>query len=104
MTGKNNKPRPAYKLEDVRAAIDAGRFKFINREKNLLTLEDLGITPMEVARHVYSLRPAHFFAPALKTASMPADVYKKTIDGMTVYIKFYLDEDVVVISFHEDEI
>lgn len=78
-------------LSDMRYAIDNKKFYPINRRKNLDTLAHLGIS-WDAADDPSS---DHFW------------VFKKKVDGNSIYIKFKVlyqkDGGVRVVSFHIDE-
>ena len=104
---RSSNQHAVYRLTDVRDAIDAERINFENnafsREKNQITLKALGLSVSEAVGHIRSLRGNQFEGISKKTGYPPADVYKKTINGERVYIKFFLEGDLVVLSFHKDE-
>ena len=97
-------------LSDMRAAIDAGRFQPIDRQKNLYTLALLGM-PWEVAKdEIYGLTEADYYkGPMVDDDDFDSDffwVFKKYIDNYPIYIKFKVmyqeDGRVKVVSFHLD--
>ncbi len=104
--GKVFKPRAFYPLKDVFKAIDKGNIDIENlydRDTNKDTLNELGLTIPEAVQHIRRLRDSQFEETSHLPGQPPADVYKKTINKMTVYIKFFLEGDLVVLSFHKDE-
>ena len=101
---KGSKPRAFYPLKDVFKAIDEKRIDFIfDRDKNKDTLDVLGLTTLDAVQHIRHLRDNQFEETSYLTGKPPADVYKKTINKMPVYIKFFLEDNLVVLSFHKDE-
>ena len=100
-------PHAVYRLIDIRNAIDAGNINFRNRafgrNKNQITLKALGISVTEAVGHIRSLREGQFEGTSIRAGQPPADIYKKTINGERVYIKFFLEGDLVILSFHKDE-
>lgn len=102
--GKGSKPRAIYSLKEVVKAIDERRIAFsFNRTKNKNTLYKLGLTIPDAVQHIRSLRDSQFVETSYLPGQPPADVYKKTINRIPVYIKFYLEDNLVVLSFHKDE-
>ena len=100
-----NSIKPTYDLKDVKQAIMDGRVLLRGRPKNLATLKNMGLTIKEAKEELLKLMPSHFHSISLITGGCWADIYKKTISGTRIYIKFTLDkqDDLVIISFHEDE-
>ncbi len=82
-----------------------GRVLLRGRPKNLATLKNMGLTIKEAKEELLKLMPSNFHSISLITGGCWADIYKKTISGTRIYIKFTLDkqDDLVIISFHEDE-
>ena len=104
--GKVFKPHAFYPLKEVFKAIDKGKIDIENlyaRDKNNDTLNKLGLTFPDAIQHIRSLRDSQFEETSHLPGKPPADVYKKTINKMPVYIKFFLEGDLVVLSFHKDE-
>lgn len=97
-------------LEDMRTAIDSGKFQPISRVKNMNTLTQLGITWDDAKAELYELTAADYYqGPEIDRDYPKADllwVFKKNIGGQIIYIKFkilYLDDgSVKLISFHID--
>lgn len=104
--GRNGKPCAYYPLTDVVKAIDVGKVDLVNlftREKNKQTLGNLGLSFPDAIDHIRNLTSSQFVETSFQTGKAPADVYKKTISKVPVYIKFYLENDLVILSFHQDE-
>ena len=102
--GKGFKPHAVYPLKDVFRAIDEERIYFLfDRDKNKDTLNQLGLTKRDAVQHIRHLRDSQFEETSILPGKPKADIYKKTINRMPVYIKFYLENDLVVLSFHKDE-
>lgn len=104
--GKDSKPCAFYPLKEVFKAIDEGRIEITNfhaREKNRNTLRELGLTSADAIKHIRSLNANHFKETSCLPGRVYADVYIKKINKESVYIKFFLDNDLVVLSFHKDE-
>lgn len=97
-------------LTDVKTAIDSGKFQPINRRKNLCTLAELGITWQDAKDEIYGLTEQHYHCGPMTDRDDPQSdlfwVFKKNVDGRTIYIKFkimYLeDQRIKVVSFHID--
>lgn len=103
---RNCIPHAFYSLKDVADAIDDGRIEVENlfrRDKNKATLARLGLTISDAVSHVRNLRVQQFETTSFESGKPPADVYKKTISGVLLYIKFFLEDDLVILSFHTDE-
>ena len=101
-----NSIKANYKLKDVRAAITDNRVMLSNlhsRPKNRDTLDKLGLGSDDVLKELMSLKDSQLHDVDRRAGKAPVDIYKKIISGTTIYIKFYLEEDLVIISFHEDE-
>lgn len=98
-------------LDDVRDALDSGKFQFIPRGKNIRTLSQLGLTVADIKDEIRSLTPSHYHTgPMLDRRDPHSDhlwVFKKRIEGEIIYIKFKViyqaDGSLTVISFHIDE-
>lgn len=104
--GKDSKTCAFYPLKEVFKAIDKGRIKIANfrtREKNRNTLRELGLTSDDAIRHIRSLNANHFKETSCLPGKVYADVYIKKINKESVYIKFFLDGNLVVLSFHKNE-
>ena len=101
-----NSIKANYKLKDVRAAITDSRVQLSNlrsRPKNRDTLTNLGLESEDVLKVLMSLKDNQLHDVDCRAGKVPVDIYKKIISGTTIYIKFYLEGDLVIISFHEDE-
>ena len=101
-----NSIKANYKLKDVKAAITENRVMLSNlhsRPKNRDTLDKLGLGSDDVLKELMSLKDSQLHDVACKAGKVPVDIYKKTISKKLIYIKFYLEEKLVIISFHEDE-
>ena len=100
-----NSIKPTYDLKDVKQAIMDGRVLLRGRPKNLATLKNMGLTIKDAKEELLRLRPSHFHDISPLPNKCWADIYKKTISGTKIYIKFIIDEknDLVIISFHKDE-
>ncbi len=98
-------------LAQMRSALDAGKFQFIPRRKNMRTLAQLGLTVQDAKDEIYSLTPAHYHSGPMIDRDRPASdhlwVFKKRVEGEILYIKFKIlyqqDGSVKVLSFHMDE-
>lgn len=98
-------------LRDLQLAIDMGKFQPIFRRKNLETLAMLGLTWEDAKAEIYTLTADDYFQGPSVDRNFPASdrlwVFKKRIDGESIYIKFKVlymeDGSVRVVSFHIDE-
>lgn len=98
-------------LEDMREAIQAGKFVFVERRKNIDTLTELGLLPDDIRDELMDLSCSEYIkGPEEDRDRKQADyfwVFKKKISGQVIYIKFkveyQIDGGVKVVSFHIDE-
>lgn len=98
-------------LNDMRSAIDSGKFTHVDRKKNMDTLALLGLTWQDAKDEIYTLEPKHYRQGPLDDRDIPASdklwVFKKIVDGHVIYIKFKIvymeDGRVKLLSFHIDE-
>lgn len=92
--------RPYYDLRAVREAILTGHAFVAQRKKNLETLDVLGFTPADALGEVLSLGLNNFKGIAWEKGRA-ADEYLKRIQGIEIYIKFFMENGLVVLSFHK---
>ena len=92
--------RPYYKLRAVREAILSGHAFIAQRKKNLETLDGLGFTASDALGEVASLGLNNFKGIAWEKGRA-ADEYLKRIQGVEIYIKFFMENGLVVLSFHK---
>ena len=98
-------------LEDLRLAIDKGKFTPISRRKNMRTLAQLGLTWEDAKDEIRSLSEKDYQKGPEADRDRPMEdklwVFKKRVCGEVIYIKFKVlyqeDGSVKVISFHIDE-
>ena len=98
-------------LDDVRTAITAGRCTFTPREKNMVTLAQLGILSSDACDIVYELTHADYVEGPSPDRDYPLDddfwVFKQDTMGNLIYIKLkirYLEDGALsIFSFHIDE-
>lgn len=88
-----------YDLRLVKAAIAAGNAFLVRRDKNLAALETLGFAESDAMEEIMSLTVNHFKGIAWERGRA-ADEYVKLVEGREVYIKFFMENDLVVLSFH----
>ena len=99
-------------LEEMRAAIKFGKVNFINRSKNMNTLDKLGWMPEDAIDEIETLTYDEYKnGPEIDRMYPTSDklwVFKKEIEGENFYIKLkveHQDEDSLrVLSFHFDEL
>ena len=94
-----NSPRPYYDLKDVRAAVLSGKAFVAHRPKNMSTLDALGFTDADALAEIVSLTLNDFKGIAWEKGRA-ADEYLKRLQGRLVYIKFFMENGLVVLSFH----
>ena len=99
--GRRQVPKAYYDLRKVKAAILSGQAFLVHRVKNMETLSELGFEDADAFAEIATLRPTQFSTTDWEKGRA-ADVYKKTIQGMPIYIKFFMEEGVVVLSFHRE--
>ena len=79
-------------LSDMRYAIDNKKFYPINRRKNLDTLAHLGISWDAAKEEIYDLKEEDYKSgPSVDRDDPSSDhfwVFKKKVDGNSIYIKF----------------
>ena len=98
-------------LADMRTAIDCGKFQPVDRKKNLKTLGDLGITWQDAKNEIYTIDEKNYYQGPMEDRDYPGSdlfwVFKKNIDGHSIYIKFKIvyqeNKQLRVVSFHIDE-
>ena len=88
-----------YDLRKVKAAIAAGEAFIAQRPKNLAAIDELGFTQTEALSEIATLSLNHFHGIAWEKGRA-ADEYLKIIQGRRVYIKFFMENGLVVLSFH----
>ena len=94
-------PKAYYDLREVRSAIVSGQAFLAHRDKNMETLDDLGFSDEDAFAEIAALRPTQF-ANTDWERGRAADVYKKRIQGQLIYIKFFMENGLVVLSFHRE--
>lgn len=98
-------------LEDMRDAINSGRYFPQDRDKNIQTLAMLGITWDDAVDEMLDLRFCDYIKGPETDRDYPKTdkfwIFKKNVLGNTIYIKFkieyMIDKDLKVMSFHIDE-
>ena len=88
-----------YDLRKVKAAIAAGDAFLAQRPVNLGTIDELGYSQSDALSEIATLSVNHFRGIAWEKGRA-ADEYVKTIQGRRVYIKFFMENGFVVLSFH----
>ena len=94
-------PKAYYDLRKVKAAIVSGQAFLAHRAKNMETLAELGFVDEDAFAEIATLRPTQF-ANTDWERGRAADVYKKRIQGQLIYIKFFMENGLVVLSFHRE--
>lgn len=99
-----------FALATMRDAIATKKWEFIEREKNMATLAQLGIMPSHAIEEMEELTAKHYISGPDPDRDYPETEpfwkFKKQISGNIVYIKFkfrYDDDGLKVVSFHFDE-
>lgn len=98
-------------LEDLRLAIDEGKFIPINRRKNMRTLAQLGLTWEDAKDEIRLLSVKNYQKGPEIDRDRPKEdkfwIFKKKVCGEVIYIKFKVlykvDGSLRVVSFHIDE-
>ncbi len=98
-------------LNDMRAAIKAGRYAFIPRRKNLQTLAAHGLLLADVLDELMHLTFANYISGPETDRDRPSSdpfwIFKSSIEGERIYIKvkieYQTDKGVKIVSFHMDE-
>ena len=98
-------------LQDMRDAIDSGRYCPVDRDKNMQTLAMLGIMWDDAVDEMRGLQFCDYIKGPETDRDYPQTdklwVFKKNVLGNTIYIKFkieyMIDKDLKVLSFHIDE-
>lgn len=94
-------PKAYYDLREVRSAIMSGQAFLAHRDKNMEALDDLGFSDEDAFAEIATLRPTQFTNTDWERGRA-ADVYKKKIQGQLIYIKFFMENGLVVLSFHRE--
>ena len=94
-------PKAYYDLREVRSAIVSGQAFLAHRDKNIEALDDLGFSDEDAFAEIATLRPTQFVNTDWERGRA-ADVYKKKIQGLLIYIKFFMENGLVVLSFHRE--
>lgn len=92
--------RPYYDLRAVREAVLSGRAFVARRPKNVATLEALGYSDADALAEIVSLGLNDFKGISWEKGRA-ADEYLKRMQGRLVYIKFFMENGLVVLSFHD---
>ena len=97
-----------YKLTAVKELIVSGKRYFCDtRGKNRETLKQLGLDTDGAFKEIMKLKPSDFSGVDSEPGKIDADVYRRKIQGMDVYIKFKIEirpeNKLVVVSFHQNE-
>jgi len=95
-----NMPKPYYDLKEVRAAILSGQAFVVHRAKNVATLDALGFSDADALAEIVSLKLTEFKGISWEKGRA-ADEYLKRIQGQRIYIKFFMENGLVVLSFHD---
>jgi hypothetical protein len=95
-------------LKDVKSLAAQGKMVIFPRQKTVKFMRDHGFLDDDLKEFIFNLSPDDFNPPAEEDRDgFPGQVYKfKTfIDNTYVYIKIRYNppDEVVCISFHEDE-
>lgn len=98
-------------LKDMREAIQAEKFVFVKRRKNIDTLTELGLMPEDIPDEFMDLSCSEYIkGPEQDRDRKESDcfwIFKKKISWQVIYIKFkveyQIDGGVKVVSFHIDE-
>ena len=99
--GMSPVPKTYYDLREVRSAIMSGQAFLAHRDKNMEALDDLGFSDEDAFAEIATLRPTQFTNTDWERGRA-ADVYKKKIQGQLIYIKFFMENGLVVLSFHRE--
>ena len=99
--GMSPVPKAYYDLREVRSAIMSGQAFLAHRDKNMEALDDLGFSDEDAFAEIATLRPTQFTNTDWERGRA-ADVYKKKIQGQLIYIKFFMENGLVVLSFHRE--
>lgn len=94
-------PKAYYDLREVKSAIVSGQAFLAHRDKNVETLAELGFVDEDAFAEIVMLRPTHFVNTDWERGRA-ADVYKRRIQGQSIYIKFFMENGLVVLSFHRE--
>ena len=111
MTKKASHEEIERVLKDMREAIQAEKFVFVKRRKNLDTLTELGLMPEDIPDELMDLSCSEYIkGPEQDRDQKESDyfwIFKKKISWQVIYIKFkveyQIDGGVKVVSFHIDE-
>jgi len=95
-----NRPKPYYDLKAVRAVVLSGQVFLAHRAKNMATLDALGFSDADAFSEIVSLKLTEFKGIAWEKGRA-ADEYLKRIQGQEIYIKFFMENGLVVLSFHD---
>ena len=79
----------------------SGQAFLAHRDKNMEALDDLGFSDEDAFAEIATLRPTQFTNTDWERGRA-ADVYKKKIQGQLIYIKFFMENGLVVLSFHRE--
>ena len=86
-------------MRAVREAVLSGKAFVAHRPKNMATLGTLGFSDADALAEIVSLRLNDFKGVA-REKGRAADEYLKRIQGRLIYIKFFMENGLVVLSFH----
>lgn len=95
-------------LSKIKKLVKLGKRKFVQRKDcdYLQDLLEIGITEEEAWNHVLYLNKNFWFIdplPSYNKSSKDALVFKKQINGILVYIKIKIENEIVIcLSFHKD--
>ncbi|MDP2181110.1 MAG: type II toxin-antitoxin system MqsR family toxin [Actinomycetota bacterium] len=104
-SGKRERFRPHYVLEELKAKIAAGEHYATKRVGAVLSRH--GWDESDIEDCVANLTSSDFFKSQAHTKrdGVWLDIYKPTYEGERLYVKFVIDEDgctIVVLDFCED--
>lgn len=101
----NSGPKPEYSLKEVKRLAMESRVLFVDRSDGKATPANIGLTEAQARAIITRLRPSEYdiTPPIPPDKDRPVDVYKTTLHGKTLYVKFQITETgdlLVVVSFH----
>lgn len=112
MNNQADKAKVAMYLVKVKKLVSAGKYDFVPRRKNLQSLAQHGLTPVDAKNEIIDLEVGDYYKGPKQDydPARPGEIweFKKNIDDVQFYIKIKIvqenDEYILkCLSFHADE-
>ena len=112
MSTQSNTSEIAAFLARVKKLVSAGKYDFVPRRKNMQSLAQHGLTPIDAKNEIIGLVVSDYYKGPKQDFDLkrPGDIweFKKNVDTVQFYIKIKIVQEngvdsVKCLGFHEDE-